>query len=196
MFPKYIETDRLILEPAYKKMNSKKFYSYCSNNIDNVTKYLNWNKHSNILESMQVLSEFRNDWFDCKCAHYYIEHKENNDFIGLCSLSIDYDKKQGEIGIWLREKYWGKRYSEERAYALIEIGLNELNLSSIIFKVHHKNKKSKKAVNRYITNIGGKKYGEIPDGHVCKDGAEDAVLYGIKKLNYNNSSTPIRDYRW
>jgi ribosomal-protein-alanine N-acetyltransferase len=46
-------------------------------------------------------------------------------------LSIDWDRRVGTLGTWLRKSYWGRGYSSERAAALIELVFEQLDLEII-----------------------------------------------------------------
>lgn len=204
MFPDLIKTNRLHMQPVHKKMTPRDLYKYCSDeneNIDDLTESIHWNKHKDILKTIKVLSNMRDDWVNGKAAHYHIQHNNNSDFVGLCSLDIDYNKKQAEIGIWIRKKYWGRGISKERAFALIELGFDLLDLSSIIIVVSEKNEKSQSAVEKYISQLNGDKCGTIPDHHISESGkASDAIYYSLTKEQYesnkNDDNSVIDKINW
>lgn len=203
MFPNRIETQRIRLEPSHEKLTPKELYRHCSDeyeNIDEVTRTLGWEKHKNILESMKALSNQRDDWYDSEAAHYRIEHIEDEKFIGLCSLSVNHKLQRGKLGIWLKKEYWGRKISRERALALIELGIKHLDLDSIIVEVRQDNKKSKKAVHKYIDELGGQRYGKIPDNFSHSDGRiGDSVVFGVKREDINNETdfnSVIKNLEW
>lgn len=199
MFPVYIETDRLVLEPTHQCMSPKDVYEYCSDEyeyIEELTEKIQWNKHENIRESMKVLSSQKQDWNEAETAHYRIKHKEEDEFVGMCSLDLEHQNNRAEIGVWLRKEYWGRSISEERALALIQVGFEFLELSSIYTKVYIDNEKSKKAVGKYMKKIGGRKYGVNPDKHLFEDGSVgDSVMFAVKRDKYESQEV-IQELKW
>lgn len=204
MFPELIKTERLHMQPIHEKMTPQDLYQYCSDeneNIDDLTQAIHWNEHKDILKTVSVLSNMRNDWISGNAMHYHMQHKDDCDFVGLGSLDIDYDKRQGELGIWIRKKYWGEEISKERAFALIELGFDILDLSSIVVVVSEVNDKSQKAVSKYITELGGYKCGQIADHHIDEGGKRnDAIYYALKKEQYdsnkNDDNSVIEQINW
>lgn len=204
MFPKYIRTKRLEFEPVHQKMTPKELYKHCSDqnkHIDDITEHIMWDKHESILKSINILSNMRSDWVNGISPHYNISQKSDDNFVGLTSIDIDYERKQGEIGLWLRKEYWGQEFSKERAYAMIQIGFDELNLNSIIVRTASTNTKSQNAIEDYIYDIGGKKDGKITDNHLYEDGTvKDSIIYSITREDYNSEFTSensvIEEMNW
>lgn len=204
MFPNYIETKRLQFKPVHQEMNPKELYKHCSDqneHIDDITEHIMWDKHESVLKSINILSNMRSDWVNGISPHYHISQKSDDNFVGLTSIDIDHKRKQGEIGLWLRKEYWGQEFSKERAYAMIEIGFDELDLNSIIVRTASSNIKSQKAIENYIYDIGGEKDGQITDNHLYEDGTvKDSIIYSITKDNYksqfSNKNSLIEEINW
>ena len=202
MFPVCIETNRLKLSPVHQEINPNLLNKYCSDRndtIDEVTKYISWNKHTSMLESIRIFSKMREEWFNADTAHYAITHKQNSEFAGLCSLDLDHERNQGEIGVWLRKKYWGKKISKERAFALLELAFQTLELSSVLVVVAEDNKKSQKAVTNYISEVNGNKKCQMPDYHLFTDGTvKDSIIYSITKKQFesNRPKNCIKNLTW
>jgi RimJ/RimL family protein N-acetyltransferase len=204
MFIDYLETERLIFEPIHEKMSPPELYRYCgpdNENVDALTEHIVWDTHSSILDSMKVLSEMREDWVSGETAHYYLTHKEDLTFAGAASFDIDYNRNQAEIGVWLRKDYWGRELATERAFALMEIGFELFELSSIRVSTSDTNEKSKQSIEKFITKAGGEKCGTIPDAHCTESGLiTDKVVYAVRKSEFEEAfdkeDSPLLRYQW
>lgn len=203
-FPHVMETDRLVLKPIHEELSPQELYRYCGSSndtIDEVTREIIWDTHEDILKSIQVLNSMRQDWESGSAPHYYIEVKETDEFAGITTLDINFENKQGELGIWLRKKYWGKKISKERAFALAEFGFTMLELSSIKVTTSESNHKSQSAIEGYVSELGGEKCGCIPDGHISEDGSvKDLVVYAVRSSefmdNFTESDSVIQRIEW
>lgn len=202
MFPRYIKTDRLTLQPAHTQLTPKQLYKYCStenNDLTDVVETLKWEPHQTYLESASVLSSMRQQFLSAEGANYQISINDN--FVGLCSMGFDTPKRKANFGIWLRKQYWGNKISQERAKALIEVGFTELDLKTIYVKVSAENEKSNKAVSRYITQVGGSKRGSLPNDYLASSGElKDLNIYAVTKKEFNKTFTQsdsvLEEVRW
>jgi [ribosomal protein S5]-alanine N-acetyltransferase len=71
-------------------------------------------------------------------------HKETGEFIGRCGLlqwTIE-DRTEVELTYMLAQKYWGKGLGTEVAQALMEYGIEKLNLSRLICCIDQENQAS------------------------------------------------------
>lgn len=204
IFPEVIETERLVLKPIHTELSAQELYKYCgspNDTIDEVTEEILWDTHDSPLKSIQVLSSMKKDWESGSAPHYYINYKDDNEFAGITTLDINFENKQGELGIWLRKKYWGKKLSKERAFALAEVGFNKLQLSSIKITTSESNTKSQSAIEDYVTDLGGGKCGCIPDGHISEDGSiKDLIVYAVRSSefeeNFTESDSVVHTIDW
>ncbi|MDQ7094794.1 GNAT family N-acetyltransferase [Desulfosporosinus sp. PR] len=68
---------------------------------------------------------------------YLLETDEN---IGCCGLRpYDYENKILEMGIHLKENYWGKGFAQEACFAVIEYAFNRLGVSALFAGHNPKN---------------------------------------------------------
>jgi RimJ/RimL family protein N-acetyltransferase/predicted enzyme related to lactoylglutathione lyase len=108
-----------------------------------VTKYILANgKMSDIQVQERLKSEIEN--YSCKGIQYWpIFLIETNENIGCCGLrSYNEDKKILEMGIHLKEKYWGKGYAQEACSAVMKYAFNKLGANALFAGHNPKNSAS------------------------------------------------------
>lgn len=187
MFPTKIETDRLILKKPEK--NSRfinELYSICSGNkAEKITKFMSWKPHSNIKETEEFVYSLVDKFEKSKSINYMLIEKSTNNFIGMGGLSTYWDKEYGQLGCWLKPKYWGNGYSSERALALIELNFEFLGLNYLEVRFDKNNKKCESCVSSYMSKVNGQKlmeYNEYTGGEKRR-----TVIYGVSNINYEKS---------
>ena len=98
--------------------------------------------------------------YTLKDADFFIELTQNEnsqstfaitidkELCGVISIDLKNDvyKKNGEIGYWLGESYWGKGIATKAVQLIINYGFNKLNLERIFAGVFSFNKPSMKVL--------------------------------------------------
>ncbi len=65
-----------------------------------------------------------------------IEHKKNGEIIGVVGLiKIDLNNKNGELGYWLGQNYWGQGIGQEAVKLILNYAFNKLKLHRIYAQV-------------------------------------------------------------
>ena len=64
-------------------------------------------------------------------GRWALHMKKGMEFIGWCGLKYRPELDEIDLGYRFRKDYWGKGYATEAAKAVIEYGLNKLNLKAI-----------------------------------------------------------------
>lgn len=188
IFPKKIETEDLILKkPSMNSDFIKKLNNICSGEKgEKITKMMLWSPHSNIKETEEVIKSWINKWNEEKGMNYIIIEKDSEKFVGMGSLSTYWNKGYGELGCWIRPKFWGNEYSKQRALALIELGFDTLDLNYIQVKFDKENKKCKRSVEKYMDIVNGKK--TIEYNEVVGNKRRTTVKYIITNKDYSKIS--------
>lgn len=84
--------------------------------------------------------------------------KKTGEFVGLCLLAPSlYDPRFVELGYRLHLKFWGKGLASEMAKALVDYGLNSLQLKEIAAVIDPRNTASERVL---------LKTGFLPQGEV------------------------------
>ncbi len=162
LFPERIETDRLALEHlSTATVDPLAYYEICSSDpgIEAATAYTPWDPHATPSETLEFLESREAAWENGASADYALRPAPGEDgageIAGACGLGIDWERRTGELGIWLRKRYWGRGYSGERADALLALAFGRLDLEAATVPVRADNEKSLRAVEKYVERFGG-----------------------------------------
>jgi ribosomal-protein-alanine N-acetyltransferase len=194
MFPDRIETDRLLLErlsPETVDINA--YHRCCSRHepgIDAVTEYLPWNPHETVQETAAYLRSLAAQWAAGERAEYVLRPKRGEpdagDIAGSAGLVVDFDRRVANPAIWLRQRFWGRGYSGERARALLALAFATLDLELVAIPVENGNERSRRAVERYVNAHGGQYEGRVRHSTVRPDGRPiDHHRYTITNAQYD-----------
>lgn len=196
MFPEEIQTSRLTLQRlSTNNVDLKRYHQVCSVNepeIEKVTKHIpGFDPHRTLKQTKEFIEHAEEKWESGEKAEYIIRPQESEpnggEIAGGARLSVKWEKQVGDLGIWLRKPFWGRGYSSERAVALMDMAFNQLNLQVVQAICVNDNKKSKKAVEKYMQNQGGKHEGVLRNWMVDSDGTPlDCHRFTITKEEFNS----------
>jgi RimJ/RimL family protein N-acetyltransferase len=196
MFPETIETERLRLEPRRpENVDLDACYRICSSDpgIDEVTEYVTWDPHETKKETLDFLERGRERWEDHEAADYVIRPREGEDgageIAGFGGFGVDWEKRTAVLGTWLRKRFWGRGYSGERAAALVRVAFEELDLALVAVSHHRDNDNSRRAVERYVDRLGGRREGLLRNHMTFADGSvHDEVRYTISREEWREAT--------
>lgn len=193
MFPQRIQTDRLRLDRHDVAVDALTFYEHAgegrSDTVAEECEFLTWRPHEHPKESHDVLEGFRERWEKRENAIYAVYPREGEEgageFAGNTGMGIDWEKRTGTLGIWLRKPFWGRGYSGERALALAELAFRRLDLDLLAVTVFPGNEKSVRAIEKYVELMGGRREGRFRN-HVVPDGErpEDALRFSVSQAEW------------
>ncbi|MFC7068140.1 GNAT family N-acetyltransferase [Halobaculum lipolyticum] len=193
MFPDRILTDRLRLDRHDAAVDALAFYEHVgerrSDTIAAECEWLNWSPHAHPAESAGVLESFREGWEERDSATYAVVPREGEDgagtYAGNTGLSFDWDRHTATLGIWLREPFWGRGYSGERAQALAALAFDRLDLELLAVEAFPENERSIRAIEKYVDTMGGREEGLIRNHLADQDGAvHDVRRFSIHRDEY------------
>jgi ribosomal-protein-alanine N-acetyltransferase len=194
MFPERIETDRLILERlCHDNLDLFEFYRICSDydgteDMAEVTQYMPWEPHKTVNESKEFIDSAEKRWDEGEGAAYAIRPADGEDgvgeYAGNAALHIDWEKRTGGLGTWLRKRFWGRGYSGERAAALMELAFERLDLEVVAVTHHADNQKSRRAIEKYIEAHGGHCEGRLRNWIPYGDEVADEYRYTVTRAEY------------
>jgi len=197
LFPEYIETERLALEPlTTDTVDTLELYEHVrvgAPHIDEVTEYLTWGPHETPSETREFLQGVTEEREAGDGATYVIRPRDGEpgagEFAGLTGIGVDWDTQAATLGTWLRKRFWGRGYSGERAGALIEVAFERLDLEAVVVTVHAGNEQSDTAVSRYIEAHGGHREGLLRNFQTDGDGRPvDCYRYTVTRSEYEAST--------
>lgn len=194
MFPETIETDRLELQRlGPDTVDPLTLYDHAgveAPDIDEITAYLSWEPHDSPKVTHDFLSESRQAWDDREAAQFVIRPRAGEDgageIAGCTGLHVDWERKRGTLGIWLRKRFWGRGYSGERAEALLEVAFERLDLDVVAVTHRVDNDNSRRAIERYVERFGGRREGTIRN-ELVGDEPEDVGRYSISQAEYRDA---------
>ncbi|WP_248516149.1 GNAT family N-acetyltransferase [Salinarchaeum laminariae] len=187
LFPERIETERLVFEPMYE-VDVNVLYEVCAadEGIEVVTEYMPWDPHDTPKETAEFLKRQADQWEDGDSAGYVVRPADGEDgggeIAGSTALHVDWDKRLGTIGLWLRKGFWGRGYSGERAGALLAVAFDHLDLEVVAVTHMIGNEKSRRAIEAYVDRFGGRHEGLLRNfepADLETGGAVDAHRYTI-----------------
>ena len=163
LFPGTIETERLTLERLSREhVDLRDFYRIASRHepdIEEVTRHLTWTLHATPKETKGFLDLVETQWGEGSGASYLIRPREPEpdagEIAGVGGLTIDWERRTGTLGTWLRKPFWGRGYSGERADALLELAFDRLDLELVAVTHEVGNEKSRRAIEKYVERNGG-----------------------------------------
>ncbi len=106
--------------------------------------------------------------------------RENQEIIGTCGFNmIDTYNLRAEIGGEMATEYWGKNIAIEAVQAIIQFGLNTMNLHSIEAKVSPQNR----SAIYLMEKLGFVKEAHFKDRILFNDSFFDMAVYTLIKGN-------------
>jgi RimJ/RimL family protein N-acetyltransferase len=214
LFPERIETDRLLLERLSREtVDVLEFYRVCSRHepgIDEVTRHLCWEPHTTPKDTVEFVRDAEQKWDDGEAATYVVRPGPGEDgaerssamgssgqrprdgpgeIVGGTGLTIDWERRTGRLGMWLRKPFWGRGYSGERAAALMAVAFERLVLELVAVAHHIGNENSRRAVEKYVERFGGSHDCLVRNGGVEDDGTiADQHRYSVSREEYRRAT--------
>ena len=116
LFPYRIETDRLELERLCREnVDLFTYYELCAadDDIEEVTRHLYWNSPRTVMDARELLNNEQRSWEEGTKASYLVrpfeaDEDEYGGIAGCAKLFVDWDRDVGELGVWLRKRFWGR----------------------------------------------------------------------------------------
>ena len=169
---------RIYLETLTTKVDAK----ILQENINDFeqTKYMHEVPYPYTLEDAESYIKYLKSITDDSCIELGIFNRSTDEFIGVVSLSnINYQYENGEIGYWIRKKFWNNGYAKEATQMLIRYAFQELNLVRIYATLQKENTGSLALLTSLGFQVEGlmrksvKNKGKLVDRYICSLLLED-----------------------
>ena len=124
---KELETSRLNL----RKLSFEDLYDYYERLLSDgeVTKYLHFEPHQDIGESMQLLERTLERYGEGGCYCWAIARKEDEEFLGTIELTeLEEERKCCSFTCMLAERWWGMGYGTEAVQEVLRFAMEELGI--------------------------------------------------------------------
>ncbi|MCL2226974.1 MAG: GNAT family N-acetyltransferase [Oscillospiraceae bacterium] len=130
-----LETERMLLRPPQITDAEAVFANWATD--FEVTKYLRWNAHASIDETLEWLARTVEGIPSDDSYEWVLIHKESGETFG--SAGIFYNEKRSvfEIGYCIMKKYWNKGLTTEVVREILDFGTRELKQTKF-FAMHAK----------------------------------------------------------
>ncbi|NEU56095.1 GNAT family N-acetyltransferase [Halorussus sp. MSC15.2] len=200
MFPERIETDRLELTAlTAETVDVLAYYDVCSGNsgddIETVTEYLPWDPHETPKETAEFLDRLGEQREAGENAEFVVRPESDNRIAGAVGLCPDWDRRTAELGIWLREPYWGRGYYGEAFAELAGVAFDRLDLEAVEIVHRHGNRNSRRATEKFVERFGGRHEGRLRNYWVGPGGPADAHRYTVTRAEYDAAGEPDEGVR-
>jgi len=196
-FPERFTAERLRFERLEgDAVDLFELHDICSpdEETESITQYMPWDPHRTLDQTAEFVEWCESGWEDGEHAAYLVRPREGEDgageIAGVTRLECDWDRRTAMLELWLRERFWGRGYSGERAGALIHVAFEELGLDLVSVNHQDGNELSRRAIEKYVDRFGGqydgllRNWGPRPaEGRVV-----DAHRYTISREQYRTSS--------
>ncbi|WP_100065551.1 GNAT family N-acetyltransferase [Miniphocaeibacter massiliensis] len=174
-----LETERLLLRRITKEDAKYAFENWMSD--DEVTKYLRWENHKSVEESLEIISSWIEEYNSNQVYHWTIVLKEINEPIGMIGV-IELDKKTEKvhIGYALGRAWWNNGIMTEAFQRIIKFLFEEVEVNRIE-SLHDPNNPGSGIV---MKKSGLKYEGTLKQADWNNSGIVDAVCYGLISEDY------------
>lgn len=213
ILPRRIDTDRLTLLPSTPAvMDPLDYYRVCSGDpdIEQVTEHLTWDPHATPKETLEFLETTREGLESGENASYqlYVDPADAPEGVdgptpggpyadadlvlaGGAGMGIDWDRRTGTLGTWLRKPFWGRGYSGERAAAFVALAFECLDLEVVAVEHVGGNENSRRAIERYVDRFGGRKEGALRNWALKEGEPVTQHRYSITREEYAASDAGL-----
>ncbi|KTD88517.1 GNAT family N-acetyltransferase [Paenibacillus etheri] len=168
-----ITTERLILRP-FELSDAKRVSELCNNY--NVYKSTLTLPYPYTIEcAISWIEAHEVNFINNMYYEFAITDKSTNELYGAIGLTNKQAHRNGEVGYWIGEEYWGKGYATEATKAIIAFAFSEKHYHKV-FAIHFASNPSS---GRVMQKCGMVKEGILLQ-HIYKENKyDDLIHYGI-----------------
>ena len=122
--PEILETSRLLLRLPVLDDVDAIFQKHAQD--QEVTKYLVWRPHTNIITTKEFIHRCIQCWQDETAFPWIVVRKGDDELVGMIEMRID--KFSADLGYAIAREYWGNGYATEMTQAVIEWAISQENI--------------------------------------------------------------------
>jgi RimJ/RimL family protein N-acetyltransferase len=171
-----LTTERLILRPF--ELSDAECVSKLCNNFNVYKSTLSLPYPYPIESALSWIPTHKENFDNDRIYEFAITDKETGTLYGCMGLSNNQKHKNGEIGYWIGEEYWGKGYASESLTAIVYFAFSCKNYH----KVYARHYESNPASGRVMQKAGMIYEGKQADQIYKNNKFETLILYGIINL--------------
>ncbi|XVH31627.1 GNAT family N-acetyltransferase [Haloferacaceae archaeon DSL9] len=191
LFPSEMESGRL----RYERLHPDDFdpfelYEHVrvgAPDIDELTAHLTWTPHETPKETFDWVEACGRKFERGEDATYLLRPTDGDregELAGIAGMGVDWGRRSGTLGTWLRKPFWGRGYSGERAARFLSLAFDRLDLEIVAVTHDPANDNSRRAIEKYVARFGGRREGHIRNHAVVDGEPRDAVRYSVSKAEW------------
>lgn len=179
-----LKTRRLVLRKL--RMEDVKGYFDRLGSSEAVTRYMLWNPHKDISESVASIQKTLHRYEEGKCYRWGVARQEDDSIIGVIELlRFNEAANTCSFAYMLAEEFWGHGYGTEMLSAALEFAFTYLKID-VVEADHMADNRASGAVMRKV----GMKYLRTDTSKYEKNGTTyDAPVYRITADGWKNSDS-------
>lgn len=163
LFPRRIETDRLVLERISREtVDPFELYDLVTRDDwrGDATEHMPWFRFQRLDRVVDFVEKAEQQWADRETARYLVRSKaEDGSLVGVTAFGPEWSERRAGSGIVLAKSYWGREYGLERASAFIELTFERYDLDAYYTTCADGNEPSRRMIEKYVERYGGRHEG-------------------------------------
>lgn len=169
-------TERLKLR-APKRADSAALDEAIQETLDELVLWLPWARPGHSLgDTRRYLRGARSARNRRQAFEFVIEHQGDGRLLGMVSLHrIDWMRRSGGIGYWVRRSEWGRGIAPEAARAMLDVAFIECGLHRVEVLVAPENKPSQRVVDK----VGFVREGVARGAEFVNGSHSDHIQYAV-----------------
>jgi RimJ/RimL family protein N-acetyltransferase len=187
LFPTTAESPRLRYEALHPdRTDPRELYRHVgadAPNVEEMTRWMTWDPHPHQKATAEFVDRAGEAFEAEEGVTFAVYPRDGEDgageLAGTSSLDVDWDRQRGTFGVWFRKRFWGRGYSGERARTLAALAFDVLDLEVVAVTHAPANENSRRAIEKYVDALGGRREGRIRNDIVLGDEPRDAVRYSV-----------------
>lgn len=188
LFPRTLESDRLRYERVHPDdLDPLELYEHVradAPHIDEVTRHVNWDPYPHPKQAEDWVARCGEEFEAGDAANYVIRPTDGehaDEFAGLAGIDPDWERRRATLGTWLRNPFWGRGYSGERAGRFLDLAIERLDLEVVAITHAVENEQSQPAIEKYVERHGGRREGRIRNDLVVDGDPRDVLRYSVAR---------------
>lgn len=110
------------------------------------------------------------------------------DWVGTCSLDVEWDRRCGEYGVWLQRSDWGRGYGVAAGGALLTVAFERLDLELVEIQHEVGNDNSRAMIEKLVDRFGGRYDALLRNLKAGPDGPRDLHRFSVGRDEYNEAT--------
>ena len=190
MFPQTLETENLVLvQFCDEQVDVFELYDLLAEGregVEDVFEYVPQESYGSVKEARDQLVEAGTSWKEADSAQYAV-YTAKDSLVGYAELFFKWKRRTARIGFTFSKQYWGNGYAGECAMELTRLAFDRLDLELVAIGHEDGNRKSKRAIEKFIETVGGQYDGVLRNWTPLGDEIADHHRYTVTREQYQQT---------